>query len=32
MGKETKRYKRIMNKINISERYPRDTVERFLMM
>ena len=31
-GKETKRYKRIMNKINISERYPTDTLEMLLMM
>lgn len=31
-GKETKRYKRIMNKINIADRYPNGTLESLLMM
>jgi hypothetical protein len=31
-GKETKRYKRIMDKINISESYSRNTLESLLMM
>jgi uncharacterized protein (UPF0332 family) len=31
-GKETKRYKRIINKINIADRYPNGTLESLLMM
>lgn len=31
-GKETKRYKKIMSKINIADRYPKGTLESLLMM
>lgn len=31
-GKPTKRYQKLMNKINLSEKFPADTIQRLLMM
>lgn len=31
-GKPTKRYQKLMNKINLADRFPADTIQRLLMM